>query len=71
VRTSGEKPRRLTFEPVDQVRVALEMFADALSGRAPYAMTSEEIVQAVAVFEAACKSMATGESVSIAQAYYR
>jgi len=71
VRTSGEKPRRLTFEPVDQVRVALEMFADALSGHAAYAMTSEEIVQTVAVFEAACKSMVTGESVSIAQAYYR
>jgi predicted dehydrogenase len=66
VRMSGEKPRRLTFEPVDQVRVALEMFADALSGRAPYPMTNEEIVQTVAVFDAACKSMVTGESVAIA-----
>ena len=65
VRASGEKPQRLTFEPVDQVRVALETFADALSGRAPPPMTSEAIVQTVAVFEAACKSMASGEAVEI------
>ena len=66
LRMSGEKPRRLTFEPVDQVRVALETFADALSGRKPYSMTSDQIVQTVAVFEGACKSMAIGEAVSIA-----
>jgi predicted dehydrogenase len=65
VRMSGEKPRRLTFEPVDQVRMALETFADALSGRAAYSMTTGQIVQTVAVFEAACKSMTTGETVNI------
>jgi predicted dehydrogenase len=66
VRMSGEKPRRLTFEPVDQVRMALETFADALSGRAAYSMTTRQIVQTVAVFEAACKSMTTGEAVNVA-----
>jgi predicted dehydrogenase len=66
VRMSGEKPRHLTFEPIDQVRVELEMFADALSGRAGYPMTAEQIVETVAVFEAACKSMVTGEAVTLA-----
>ena len=65
VRTSGEQPRRLTFDPVDQVRVELELFADAVSGRAPYPTTPEQIVGTVAVFEAACKSMATGEAITL------
>jgi predicted dehydrogenase len=65
VRMSGGELRRLTFDPVDQVRVELELFADAVSGRARYATTPEQIVGTVAVFEAACKSMATGEAVRI------
>jgi predicted dehydrogenase len=62
---TGEQPRRLTFDPVDQVRIELEMFADALLGRAPYPMSPEQIVQTVAAFEAASKSMETGEAVKI------
>ena len=65
VRLSGEKPRHVTFEPVDQVRVALELFADAVSGRAPYPMSPEQIVQTVAVFEAASRSMASREAVTL------
>ena len=66
VRMSGEKPRRLDFEPVDQVRVELEIFADAVSGRTPYPMSAREIVETVAVFEAAAKSMETGDTVVLA-----
>jgi predicted dehydrogenase len=65
LRMSGEQPRRFTFDPVDQVRVELETFADALLGRAPYPMSPEQIVQTVSVFEAACKSMGTGEAVTL------
>jgi predicted dehydrogenase len=67
VRMSGEKPRRLDFEPVDQVRVELEIFADAVSGRAPYPMSAREIVETVAVFEAAAKSMETREAVVVSE----
>lgn len=66
LRTSGGEPRRFTFEPIDQVRVALETFADALSGRGPPAMTAEQIVDTVAVLEAASESMATGEAITLA-----
>jgi predicted dehydrogenase len=65
IRMSGSEPRRYTLEPVDQVRVELEVFADAVSGRAPYPMSVEQIVETVAVFEAASKSMTTGEAVMI------
>jgi predicted dehydrogenase len=65
IRMSGSEPRRYTLEPVDQVRVELELFADAVSGRAPYPMPAEQIVETVAVFEAASKSMTTGEAVLI------
>jgi predicted dehydrogenase len=67
VRVSGEKPRRLDFEPVDQVRIELEIFADALSGRAPYPMSASEIVDTVAVFEAAAKAMETGTAVVVGE----
>jgi predicted dehydrogenase len=66
VRMSGEKPRHVTLDPIDQVRVGLELFADALAGRARYPMTTEQIVQTVAVFEGACASMVSGETASVA-----
>lgn len=67
VRLTGEKPRTLELERVDQVRVGLEIFADALSGRAPYPMSVSEIVNTVAVFEAAAKSMETGAAVVVGE----
>lgn len=65
VRLSGQKPRHLTFEPVDTVRTALEVFADALSGRAEYPMSSAQIVATIAAFEAANESMASGKPVKV------
>ena len=67
VHMSGEKPQRLDFEPVDQVRVALELFADAVSGRAPYPMSSRQILDTVAAFEAASKSMETRSPVMVGE----
>jgi predicted dehydrogenase len=67
LRMSGAQPQHLTFDPVDQVRVELEIFADALLGRAPYPMPPEQIVHTIAVFEAACNSMDTGEAVTLEQ----
>jgi predicted dehydrogenase len=63
VRMSGHKPKHQSFEPVDQVRTELEIFADAVSGGASYPMSAEQIVETVAVFEAAYKSMESGEAV--------
>ena len=65
VRVSGQKPRHLTFDPVDTVRTALELFADALSGRCEYPMSSAQIIATIAAFEAANKAIATGAAVTV------
>lgn len=65
VRTSGEKPQYQRFEAVDQVRVELELFADGIRGGAPYPITSRQIVETVAAFEAASRSMTTNEAVLV------
>lgn len=59
VRLSGQQPQQHTYNAVDQVRTALENFADAVSGHAPYPMSAEQIIDTVAAFEAAAKSMAS------------
>ena len=56
LRKSGQDPERRLFEPVDSVRVNLEAFADAVTGRAPYPISPREIVDVVAAFEAIVKS---------------
>jgi predicted dehydrogenase len=65
LRMSGEKPKRMTFERVDSVRLSVEAFADGVSGRSPYPMTTEEIVGTIAAFEAAVASMKSKQPVTL------
>lgn len=67
VRLSGQQPQQHSYKAVDQVRTALEIFADGVSGRAPYPMSVEQIVDTVAVFEAASKSMASKAPVVVGE----
>lgn len=57
VRMTGEKPRYLSFEPVDALRIELDAFADAIEGRAPYPIPVTQMVDTVAALEATIKSM--------------
>jgi predicted dehydrogenase len=68
LRMSGCKPDRRTFEPADTVRTALDIFADAVSGRAAYPMSSEHIVETIAAFEAATTAVAHNASVRLDKA---
>jgi predicted dehydrogenase len=52
LRRSGAEPRHLSFDPVDSVRANLEAFADAVAGRAPYPIPTNEMLATVAAFEA-------------------
>jgi predicted dehydrogenase len=56
LRKSNKNPEHLRFEPVDSVRANLEAFADAVAGRAPYPISTREMVDVVAAFEAIVKS---------------
>jgi predicted dehydrogenase len=65
VRLSGQKLQHMTFGPTDSVRTQLELFVDAISGRAAPPMSSAQMIATIAAFEAANKSIATGTAVEI------
>jgi predicted dehydrogenase len=52
VRRSGAEPRQLSFPPADSVRANLEAFADAVAGGAAYPISTDDMLDTVAVFEA-------------------
>ena len=60
LRRSGKDAQHLRFEPVDSVRANLEAFADAVAGRAPYPISTREMVNVVTAFEAIVKSADSG-----------
>jgi len=65
LRMAGGEPERRAFEPVNALRLELEAFADAIEGRAPYPVTTAQMIQAVAAMEAINQSMESGAAVSI------
>ena len=54
-------PQRLTFERVDSLRLQLEAFAQSVKTGAPYAISTEQMRQDVAAFEAIVKSVESGK----------
>jgi predicted dehydrogenase len=52
LRRSGAEPQQLSFPPADSVRANLEAFADAVAGGAPYPISTDDMLDTVAVFEA-------------------
>ena len=65
LRKSGADPKRLTFAPVDTVRVNLEAFADAVIGRTPYPITITQILATVSAFEAITKAVKIDQRVKV------
>ena len=65
LRKSGAESKRLTFAPVDTVRVNLEAFADAVIGRTPYPITITQILATVSAFEAITKAVKTDQRVEV------
>jgi predicted dehydrogenase len=61
IRMSGEKPQRRVLEPTDALRFELELFCDGVTGKSPYPITGEQIVDVVTAFEATARSLDTGE----------
>lgn len=54
------------LEPFDMIRAELEAFADAVTGTAPFPITPDQMVHAVAVLEAAVRSTASGRPEAVA-----
>lgn len=64
VRRGGQPEQRLRFAPIDSLRAELEAFADAIDGRAPYPITTTQMLDAIAAFEALVESVGSGRPVS-------
>jgi predicted dehydrogenase len=65
VRKTDAVPQRFIFDPVDTLRLELEAFADAASGGAPYHITPQQMVDAVAGLEATIESIESGGKVRV------
>jgi predicted dehydrogenase len=65
LRMAGAQPERRSLETVDALRCELEAFADAIEGRAPYPVTTAQMVEAVAAMEAINRSMESGAPVTL------
>jgi len=59
------KPETIENKGFDPIKAAIEAFASAASGEAPFPISRDEIVHGVAVFEAIVKSAKTGEPVKV------
>ncbi|MGE5524519.1 MAG: Gfo/Idh/MocA family protein [Rhodospirillaceae bacterium] len=63
VRRKGCDPETVTYQGVDSLLAELDAYADAVSGRAPYITTTDEMLNTVAAFEAIVSSIDSGAPV--------
>jgi len=59
------RPERLTFEPNNALRMELEVFADAIEGRAPFPVSAADMLATVAAFEASVKALESGDTITV------
>ena len=62
---AGPQPEVIENKGFDPVKAALEAFASAVRGEAPYPIPEEQIIHGVAVFEAIVESANTGQPIKV------
>ena len=65
IRLKGGKTEIRDFSKIDSVLAEMDAFADAVAGVAPYPITTEEMVNTIASFEAVIRSIASGAAVRL------
>lgn len=60
LRAGGKPAERRSLPVVDTLRLELDAFADAVAGRAPYPIPTDQMIATVAAFEAITRSVAAG-----------
>jgi len=55
----GGTPQTHSYEQVDSLKVLVESFADAVEGRAPFLVSTGQMLDLIGVFEAVIKSLET------------
>ncbi len=64
IRRSGKPVQMLRFDRVDSVRLELEAFADTVTGRQAYPITTDQMLSTITAFEALVTSAETGRSIT-------
>lgn len=65
IRLKGGKTEVKDFPKIDSVLAEMDAFADAVAGAAPYPITTDEMVNTIASFEAVISSIESGVAVSL------
>jgi len=65
IRLKGRKTEIKDFPKIDSVLAEMDAFADAVAGVAPYPITTDEMVNTIASFEAVIQSIATESPVRL------
>lgn len=68
LRKSGSKPRQIAYPAIDVLRAELDAFADAIESRRAFPVPETEVLATLAAFEAALRSMQSGQPVVCAEA---
>ncbi len=63
----GKTPQQHTFEHVDSLRVLIESFADAIEGRAPFLVSTAQMLDLIGAFEAVIASLNARAPVEISR----
>jgi predicted dehydrogenase len=64
VRKSGSVPHTIDYQPSDSLAAELDAFADAIERKHPFPVTEGELLSTLSAFEAALKSMQSGQPVT-------
>jgi len=65
VRSQGGKIEQRDFPKIDSLRFEIDAFADAVAGRSPYPITTLEMVNTIAAFDAIIRSIESGAPVTV------
>jgi predicted dehydrogenase len=65
IRLKGGRTEVKDFAKIDSVLAEMDAFADAVASVAPYPITTDEMVNTIASFEAVIQSITTGKTVSL------
>ena len=63
LRTTGNKPERISYPVINVLRTELDAFVDAIEGKRPFPVPEAEVLATLSAFEAALQSIASGNAV--------
>jgi predicted dehydrogenase len=64
VRKSGRAPHQIKYPPIDTLAAELDAFVDAIENKQPYPVPEADVLATLSAFEAALRSMQSGQPVA-------